>query len=126
MLEQKRDRKVERTAQPNGEKGCNRVLGVMVVAKARARKSPIPAAPQLAPQALLVPQGPTEPVDIKSLTEGWSEYTLADGSVIRTKLVILEVKIVKGQYTPEGDPVYFMQLAGVNQLKAADHLKKGG
>jgi hypothetical protein len=98
------------------------------VSKSRERKSPAaaPAAPMPAfPQPFgYDPKGPTEPRDIVSTKEGWSEFTLADGSVIRAKAVLLDVKIASGQYSPDGDPIYLMQLAFVNQLKVPESLKK--
>jgi hypothetical protein len=70
------------------------------------------------------PKGKMEPVDVISSKEGWSEFTLSDGSVIRLKAVLLEVKKAVGQYTPDGDPIYIMQSAQVNQVKAPENLRK--
>lgn len=70
------------------------------------------------------PKGKMEPRDVVSSKEGWSEYTLDDGSVIRVKAVLLEVKRAVDQYTPDGDPIYLMQNALVNQVKAPDNLRK--
>ena len=68
-----------------------------------------------------------ETTDIISTKEGWSEYTLEDGSVIRAKAVLLDVKKATGQYTPDGNPIYIMQFAFVNQLKnVPEGLKKKG
>ncbi|WOJ88283.1 hypothetical protein RZS28_10545 [Methylocapsa polymorpha] len=70
------------------------------------------------------PKGKQEPVDIESSKDGWSEYTLADGSVIRLKAVLMDVKKAVGQYDLAGDPIYVIQSALVNQVRAPDHLKK--
>ena len=103
------------------------------MSKSRGRKSPIERFPAPPKPSAAVPQQPflgydpkarTEPRDIVSSKEGWSEYTLADGSVIRAKATILDVKIALGQYSPEGDPVYLMQIAFVNQLRVPENLKK--
>jgi S-adenosylhomocysteine hydrolase len=70
------------------------------------------------------PTGKMEPKDIVNAKEGWSEYTLDDGSVIRVKGVLLDIKRALNQFNAEGDPVYVMQLALVHQLRAPDQLKK--
>jgi hypothetical protein len=72
------------------------------------------------------PTGPTEPVDIVSSKDAWSEYTLADGSVIRAKAVVLDVKKMVGQYNTEGEPVYVLQITMINQARVPDNLKKKG
>src|SRR5580700_3672911 len=92
------------------------------------RQQPIPQAPRPAPppsaaagtgtiqvQLGYDPKGKSEPVDIVSSKDGWSEYTLADGTVVRTKAAVLDVKIAIGQYNPEGDPIYIVQAAVINQ-----------
>jgi len=71
------------------------------------------------------PTGRMEPKDIINYKEGWSEYTLDDGSIIRIKGVLLDVKRALDQFGPEGDPIYVFQIAMVQQLRAPDHLKKG-
>jgi S-adenosylhomocysteine hydrolase len=71
------------------------------------------------------PTGRMEPRDIVGSKEGWSEYTLDDGSILRGKVVILEAKRAVGQFNAEGDPVYLMQMTMVNQVKAPDNLRKG-
>jgi hypothetical protein len=70
------------------------------------------------------PKGPKESVDIESSKEGWSEYTLADGTVIRAKGVLLDVKKMVGQYNADGEPIYELQLTMVNQARVPDKLKK--
>ena len=70
------------------------------------------------------PSGPTRPVDIVSSKDGWSEYTLIDGTVIRTKAAVLDVKIAVGQYNAEGDPIYIVQAAVINQAIVKDELKR--
>jgi hypothetical protein len=67
-----------------------------------------------------------EPRDVVSSKDGWSDYTIEDGSVIRAKAVILDVKRAIDQYSPDGNPLYIVQFAFVNQVKAPDSLKKRG
>jgi hypothetical protein len=100
--------------------------------KPRARQQPIPnAKPQMPPAAYPLsmqlgydPAGPSQPVDIISTKEGWSEFNLEDGTVIRAKSVLLDVKKMIGQFNAEGDPIYALQMILTNQTKVPDHLKK--
>ena len=93
----------------------------------QSRRRPRPEAQPPAPPNISLgydPAGEMESIDIASAKEGWSEYTLKDGSVIRAKAVILDVKRAVGQHAPDGNPIYVMQFAIVNQLKVPDKLKK--
>jgi hypothetical protein len=106
------------------------------MAKSKQRQQPIPAprgAPQLSPamegvqvQLGYDPKGPREPIDISSSKDGWSEFILSDGTVLRAKAVVLDVKKMVDQYNPEGEPIYEMQLTMVTQARVPDHLKKKG
>jgi hypothetical protein len=107
-----------------------------MMAKSKHRQQPIPKRqaealpPRSAPSIQLPlgynPKGPKEPVDVVSSREGWSEFTLTDGTVIRAKAVVLEVKKMTDQYTPDGEPIYELQLTMVNQTRVPDNLKKKG
>lgn len=70
------------------------------------------------------PKGNMEPRDVVGSKDGWSEYTLADGSVIRLKAALLDVKRAVNQYSADGNPIYVFQFAVVNQVSAPDSLKK--
>jgi hypothetical protein len=107
------------------------------MAKNKHRQQPIPNrsnAPVIAPPqagAMTVqlgydPKGPSESIDIVSSKDGWSEYTLADGTVIRVKGALLDVSKMVGQYNANGEPVYVLQMTMVNQAKVPDNLKKQG
>jgi hypothetical protein len=106
--------------------------GNIVMAK-KHRQQPIPnrqGVPPL-PQAAGAPQvqlgydpsGPKKPVDIVSSKEGWSEFTLEDGTVLRTKAVVLDVRKMVGQYNQEGEPIYEMQMTMINQARVPEELK---
>jgi hypothetical protein len=83
---------------------------------------PAPNVPQI--QLGYDPKGPRESIDIVGSKDGWSEFTLADGTILRTKAVVLDVKKMVGQYNPEGEPIYEMQLTMVSQSRAPEKLKK--
>jgi hypothetical protein len=70
------------------------------------------------------PRGQMEPVDVAIAKEGWSEFTLVDGTTIRAKAVLLDVKHAVGQYNAEGDPIYVMNLTVVNQVKAPENMQR--
>ena len=53
-----------------------------------------------------------ETVDIVKITEAWSQYTLSDGTVLKVKPAVIQIKRVIGTYNPDGKPVYAVQ-AGV-------------
>ena len=97
------------------------------MAKSRRRTSMQPAAPIMPPAPLgYNPAGQMEARDIVGIKEGWSEYTLSDKSVIRVKAVVLDVKKAVGQFNSDGNPVYAMQFAVINELTAPENLKKKG
>jgi hypothetical protein len=87
-------------------------------------KPPVPATVQLS--LGFDPAGKMEPRDITTSKEGWSEFNLDDGSVIRAKAVLLDVKKATGQYDSDGNPIYIMQFAFVSRLNTPDALKKRG
>lgn len=70
------------------------------------------------------PAGETKPVDIESSKDGWSEYTLVDGTVLRVKAAVLDVKRALDQYDPSGNPIYLVQATFVTQLRVPDNLKR--
>lgn len=69
-------------------------------------------------------QGDAEIVDIDSLKEQWSEYTLKDGATIRLKPVVVEIRKLKNQFAPNGDPIYLVKSTVINDTKIPDSLKK--
>jgi hypothetical protein len=96
------------------------------LSRRRAPSPPASQPPAAPPQLGYDPTGPKEPVDIVSTKDGWSEFTLSDGTVLRAKAVVLDVRKMLGQYNQEGDPIYEMQLTMVSQAKVPDDLKKNG
>lgn len=65
-----------------------------------------------------------ELVDMMETKEPWSEVSLADGSLVRSKVVVSEVWKVTGEYDPNGDPVYVVKAQIVTSTVAPEHLRK--
>jgi hypothetical protein len=62
----------------------------------------IPPAPPLTVTA-------AEPIEVASSVEPWSEYRLADGTVIRARLRVVNFLRWTGHYDVKGVPVYSNQ-----------------
>jgi hypothetical protein len=98
------------------------------------RRSPIPTKQTLLPPlptagAMQVslgydPNGAMEQRDVVASRDGWSEYELDDGTIIRSKAAIIDIKKAVGQYNTNGEPVYVLQLTVVHNVKVPDRLKK--
>ena len=63
-------------------------------------------------------------VDVLVAKEVWSDYRLADGTVLRIKPVMITISRVEGEHTIEGDPVYNMKSTLVTDVRAPQELKK--
>jgi len=63
-------------------------------------------------------------VDVLEAKEVWSEYRLADGTVLRIKPVMITISRMEGEHTIEGDPVYNMKSTLVTDVRAPKELKK--
>jgi hypothetical protein len=70
------------------------------------------------------PRAPMEQRSIVSSKEGWSEFVLDDGVTIRIKGALVDVKRVTNQYTPDGNPLYIIQFAVINNVIAPDKMKQ--
>jgi len=73
---------------------------------------------------LSVPPDKMRVIDIKKTEEHWSEYHLADGSILKLKPVMMEIKKAEGYYMPNGEPLYLANLSFVFNNKVPDKLKK--
>lgn len=65
-----------------------------------------------------------ESVDVTSSSEPWSEYKLSDGTILRIKTVVVEVRRSKNQYNADGDPVYTVKSANLLDTRVPTSLKK--
>ena len=69
-----------------------------------------------------LPEG--EAVDFDVVKEDWNEYRLADGTVLKVKLILTGVLRLKNQYDPIGNPVYAISsLNAVRVLSVPQELR---
>jgi hypothetical protein len=71
------------------------------------------------------PQNTTE-IEILEAKERWSEYRLADGTILRLRPVMIAVFRADGQYTPDGDPVFNMKSTLITDVRGPDATAKPG
>ncbi|MGC2412752.1 MAG: hypothetical protein WA459_08660 [Stellaceae bacterium] len=64
-------------------------------------------------------------VQVEESSERWSEFTMADGTVIRAKVTLLSAVRVDGQYDPAGNPLYLSNVQPVITISSVpQELKK--
>jgi len=61
---------------------------------------------------------PATEVDVVEAKEAWSEYRLADGTVLRIKPIMIAVSRVGDSRTADGEPVYNMKSTLVTDIRA--------
>jgi hypothetical protein len=106
------------------QEGSRRALEMMMAKKSQAPTFPLPAVPPSTVPPDYNAEGAAEQRDVVASKDGWSEFTLDDGSTIRLKAQLLDAKRAVGQYSPDGNPLYLLQFAVVNQLLAPNNLRK--
>lgn len=65
-------------------------------------------------------------VAVAQANEPWSEYKLSDGTLLKIKQVIVEIRRITGKYTEKGDPVYVIKGAQVVDITAPKKLLRKG
>jgi hypothetical protein len=58
-------------------------------------------------------------VEVLEAREAWSEYRLADGTVLRIKPIMIAITRVEGAEATNGEPVYNMKSTLVTDVKGA-------
>jgi hypothetical protein len=58
-------------------------------------------------------------VEVLEAREVWSEYRLADGTVLRVKPIMIAITRVEGAEATNGEPVYNMKSTLVTDVKGA-------
>lgn len=62
---------------------------------------------------------PQTEVDVVEAKEAWSEYRLADGTVLRIKPIMIGVSRINGSETVDSEPVYNMRSTLVTDVRRA-------
>ena len=65
-----------------------------------------------------------ELIDVQQAREEWNQYLLADGSVVKIKIVVTEVWRIEREYDGDGNPVYIVRSGNVMGVTAPDALRK--
>ncbi len=65
-----------------------------------------------------------ELIPVQQAQEGWSQYFLADGSIVKMKVVVTDVFRVDNAYDAEGNPIYYVKSTNVVSVNAPQELKK--
>lgn len=58
-------------------------------------------------------------VEVVEAREAWSEYRLADGTVLRVKPIMIAVTRLEGAESSSGEPVYNMKSTLVTDVRGA-------
>ena len=67
---------------------------------------------------------PSVPVEIVSVKELWSECRLKDGTILRIRPVIAEVRRARNKFNELGEPVYFVKTALITSATVPKRLHK--
>lgn len=63
-------------------------------------------------------------VDIVRSNELWSEFTLADGAVLRLKPSLIEVRRRPGEFSADGNPIYDINAGLLIGVRAPEGLRE--
>jgi hypothetical protein len=63
-------------------------------------------------------------VDVETSNEPWAQYTLADGTTVKVKLIMLDSVRLDSHDENTGEPQYQFQFQQIIGIVAPDHLKK--
>jgi hypothetical protein len=65
-----------------------------------------------------------ELISVQQAQEGWSQYLLADGSIVKMKVVVTDVFRVENEYDAEGNPIYYVKSTNVVSVNASEELRR--
>ena len=69
-------------------------------------------------------QVPGEVVSIEESTEPWAQYTLADGTSVKVKAVMIEAVRLDAYNDTTGDPIYLFQFQQIVGAVSPEALKR--
>jgi hypothetical protein len=58
-------------------------------------------------------------IEVLEAREAWSEYRLADGTVLRVKPIMIAISRLEGAEATNGEPVYTMKSTLVTDVRGA-------
>ncbi len=67
---------------------------------------------------------PSVPVDIVSVKELWSKCRLKDGTILRIRPVVAEVRRTQNKFDELGQPIYLVKTAIITTVKSPKRLHK--
>lgn len=65
-----------------------------------------------------------ELIPVQQAQEGWSQYLLGDGSIIKMKVVVTDVFRIDNEYDAERNPVYYVKSTNVVSVNAPEELRR--
>ena len=68
---------------------------------------------------------PAEEMDYEPLRESWNEYRVADGSLLRMKVVVSKILRLEKR-NPQGEPIYVISSTNVVSATVPPELMRGG
>lgn len=68
--------------------------------------------------------GPSDPIEVVSVNENWSECTLEDGTIIRIRPVVAEVRRQRNKFDDAGEPIYNVKTALLLSSRSPKKLHK--
>jgi hypothetical protein len=68
---------------------------------------------------------PAEEMDFEPLRETWNEYRVADGSLLRLKVVVSKILRLEKR-NPQGEPIYLITSTNVVSATVPPELMGGG
>jgi hypothetical protein len=65
-----------------------------------------------------------ESIEVESSSEPWAQYTLADGTTVKAKMVLLEAVRLEAHNDLNGDPIYQFQFQQIIGTVSPESLKR--
>ena len=62
-------------------------------------------------------------IEFEPKNEPWAQYQLEDGSIMKVKVVLLDI-IRLEEYAPTGEPLYQFSMQQITAVSVPDELKK--
>lgn len=63
-------------------------------------------------------------IPVTTSQEGWAEHVLADGTILRVKVVISDVFRIHDVYDADGNPIYQVRSMNLVSAQPPEHLRK--